>query len=149
MSYHKFDELGRIVVTTFSHPILKTITGLCVAFFATLFDVELKQAMFALFILCMFDFVTGIMAVRSEPGALITSKKLWGTGAKIGVYFMLVSAGYLSEQATSNALDFLDETIIGFFGCTEFLSIMENTGKMGYPTPQKLIKKISNYRDNK
>lgn len=74
---------------------------------------------------------------------------MWVTAGKVAAYFTLISAGNLAEHGTQNYIPFLDETIIGFLCATELLSILENTGRMGYAVPQKLINKLSQYKNSK
>lgn len=149
MSMYKFEYFSVLFEKVFSHAIFKIVIGLGIALLNFLFDGVLADAMIAIFVLCLFDFVTAIMAVRYKPDEMIKSTKIWRTAAKLGVYFMLISAGRISEIATSNVIPILDETIIGFLAVTELISILENVAKMGYAVPKKLLHKLSAYRDEK
>ena len=39
--------------------------------------------------------------------------------------------------------------MVAFVGITEFISILENIGRLGYQTPKKLLNQLKEYRDNK
>lgn len=146
---YKFEYFAVLFEKIFSHAIWKICVGVGIWALSFLFDKLLADAMIAIFVLCIFDFLTAIMAVRKEPTGIIKSAKIWRTAAKLGVYFMLISAGRISEIATSNVIPILDETIIGFLAVTELISILENVAKMGYAIPKKLLHKLSAYRDEK
>lgn len=146
---YKFEYFVQLFEKIGSHAFVKVAMGLFIALLNFLFDGVLADAMVAVFLLCLFDFATAIMALRKDPKEMIKSAKVWRTAAKLGVYFMLISAGRISEIATSNVIPILDETIIGFLAVTELISILENIGKMGYAIPHKLLKKLSDYRDEK
>lgn len=145
----KVNMLVNVFVRIVEYPVFKLFGSGVLAILSFLFDGLLSQAMLALFILIMFDFVTAIIAVRKTPNEKIQSRKLWVTAGKLSVYFLLISAGRLSEHGTHNVIPFIDETIIGFLVLTELLSILENAGKMGYAVPKQLINRISKYRDTK
>lgn len=146
---NKFEYFALMLEKIFTNPLPKFLAGLGIIVLNFLFDGVLKDAMMALFLLCLMDFVTAIHAIRRQPGEMIKSSKIWRTAAKISVYFLLISAGRISEIATSFVIPFLDETILGFLAVTELISILENVGKMGYAVPEKLLKKLSDYRDEK
>ncbi len=74
----------------------------------------------------------------------IKSAKILRTALKTVVYFMMVSAAYLTETAGLGFLP-LDETIIGFLAATELISLIENTANMGFAIPKKLLNKLKEY----
>lgn len=143
---HAFVSMCTAIV---EQPFLKLFSAWFMILLSFLFNGILKQAMFALLILVLFDFATAIMAVRRTPGEKVESRRMWVTAGKVAAYFTLISAGNLAEHGTQNYIPFLDETIIGFLCATELLSILENTGRMGYAVPQKLINKLSQYKNSK
>lgn len=149
MSLYKADYFFEMFRSIISHVNIKIFGSIIFIVLSFLFDAALKDAMIAIFILCLFDFVTAVEAVRRTPNEKILSSGVWKTAAKLGIYFLLISAGHISETATSNVIPILDETIIGFLAVTELLSILENASKMGYAVPRKLIEKLSKYRDDK
>lgn len=111
-------------------------------------DSLLAKAMVALFCLIIFDWVTGVLAARAS-GDVIKSSKILRTPIKIAIYFMLITTARLSEYSLPNVIGYLDETVIAFLALTELVSIIENTGKMGYAVPIKLLDKLKSLRDEK
>lgn len=146
---YKIDYFFELFRSVSHHVNIKLFAGAFVVAMSFLFDSAMKDAMIAVFVLCLLDFATAIAAVRRTPGALISSSGVWRTAAKIGIYFLLISSGRLSEIATNFVIPILDETIVGFLAMTELISILENAGKMGYAVPKTLLKKLSDYRDSK
>lgn len=149
MSIYKVDYFVTMCSGIASNFWMKLYAGVVLSILSFLFDGVLKDAMIAIFALCLFDFVTAILAVRRTPHEMIVSSKIWRSAAKIGVYFLLIAAGHISETATGSILPFIDETIIGFLAVTELISILENVAKMGYAVPHKLLRVLSDYKESK
>jgi len=131
----------------FDYPLIKIFVAMVLSCVGFLFDGLLREAMLALLILLIFDFVTGIAAAKRE-GNEINSHTAFRTAVKIAIYFLLVSSGRMAEVATRSTLPFIDEAVIAFLGVTELISILENVGRLGYAIPLKLLNKLKSYRDN-
>lgn len=134
-----------------SLPIFKIMTGIILGALAFLFDTMLQEALLALMILIVFDFITALGAVYKTKDISIESAKVYRTALKATIYYILISSAHLAEIGIGiNAfpLNFFDETIIGFLAVTEFISILENTSKMGYSIPKKLLNKLNEYHDD-
>lgn len=114
--------------------------------FALLFGAHNGDILSALVILVAFDLITGIVAayVAGEP---ITSRRALKTASKLGVYSVLCSSAFLVEGIVP-AETIIDVSMISFLAITEFISIMENAGKMGFEVPQKLLRRAVEYRNN-
>lgn len=95
----------------------------------------------ALFMLIIFDFVTGVWSSK-QTGEKIKSSKIFRTAWKFVLYFMAVSAGYFSELVIGADL-FIAKTIMIFLSLTELYSVLENIDRGGYPMPTHLLKRIS------
>lgn len=149
MTAGKVGQFFKMCVGIVEYPVLKILGGSFLALISFLFDGLLKEAMFALFILIIFDFITAIMAVRRTPGEMIESGRLWVTAGKISAYYLLISAGNLAEHGMQEVIPIIDETVLGILSVTELLSIFENAGRMGYVVPKKLIEKLSQYKASK
>lgn len=110
-----------------------------------LFDAGKQQALVALLILMIFDFLFGVTAaaVNKKP---ITSGKTRRSALKVAIYYLLISAGFLAEKS----VPFLpiDETILAFLMLTELISIIENSGKIGFAVPKKLLEQLTKFRDS-
>jgi toxin secretion/phage lysis holin len=110
------------------------------------FDSLQNKAMLAIFFLVIFDWITGVMAAK-KSGEVIKSSKIIRTPIKLVIYFMLISGGRMAEYALPDAIRYLDETIIAFLALTELVSVLENTGKLGFAIPVKLLNKLQVLRD--
>lgn len=111
-------------------------------------DSILSKAMLAVFCLVIFDWVTGIFAAKIS-GEHIKSSKIIRTPIKIAIYFMLIASARIAEYSLPDVIRYLDETVIAFLALTELISLLENTGKMGYAIPKKLLNKLKSMRDEK
>lgn len=125
---------------------VKWLGGVLVSIFSFFYDPSHYIALSALFALCIFDFFFGVAASR-HGGEPIRSSKVARTAIKIVVYFTLVAAARVTEYTV--VLTFLDETVIGFLAATELLSIMENTGRLGFAVPRKLVDLLGDYVSGK
>lgn len=100
-----------------------------------------------LLLLIVIDFITGLSSSKVK-GEVITSKKASRTAIKFVVYLMLVSSAHLAEVILPGD-SFFETVVISFLALTEFISILENIGKMGYAVPLKLLNKLQELRDSK
>lgn len=138
--------VGSMVGKICSNIVIKCFaTGALVAteFFV---DGVLVKAMIAVFFLVIFDWITGIFAAKAS-GLPIKSSKIIRTPIKIVVYFMLISGARIAEYSLPAGIHFLDETVIAFLALTELISVIENTGTMGYAVPKKLLSVLKHIRD--
>jgi phage-related holin len=104
------------------------------------------QAIIAILMLMIFDTILGVMATYSE-GQSITSRKFARVVQKGFVYFMSISAGYFADLTIGWQV--IQATMIGFIGVTEFISILENMGRLGYQTPKRLLNQLENFKSSK
>lgn len=134
-----FEGIGRFVS-------LKLIPSFLLPLFGILFGFDDNVVLRALLILVVFDFITGILAahISSQP---IKSKSAVRSAFKVAVYGLLVSAGHLTDQVTPGSW-FIQDAVTSFLALTELISIIENTGKMGYAIPKKLLAKLQSFRDD-
>lgn len=121
---------------------IKWLAGLFVSISSFLFDPTQYVAMGAVFFLCLTDFFFGVAASR-HGGEPIRSSKVVRTAIKIAVYFSLIAAARAAEHAIP--FTFLDTTVIGFLAATELLSILENTGRLGFAVPRKIVDLLGDY----
>ena len=103
--------------------------------------------MYALMILAGIDFITGLASAKFK-GDEITSRKAIRSASKFVVYILFVAAAHLSEVIIPGQTYF-ESIVISFLTLTEFISIIENIGGMGFAVPQKLLNKLREYRDEK
>ena len=149
MGIQQFEYLKILLVKMIDWPSLKMIGASFIAIGGFLFDSMTHDAIIALLILMLFDFITAII-VAYKTGKEIRSARAIRSALKITVYMLLVSSGHLAEVGINVdmfPLNFIDETIIGFLVVTELISIIENAGKMGYAIPNKLLNKLNQYKN--
>ena len=125
---------------------LKVVSAavLSVAFF--FFGHLYVDALVAIMMLMTFDAITAISATIYE-GEPITSRRFSRTLLKAIVYFTAISAGYFADLTIP--FDAIQGTMVAFVGATEFISILENIGRMGYETPKKLLNQLKDFRNSK
>lgn len=105
-----------------------------------LLDIDNIHKIYALFILMWIDFVTGLSSAYFSK-EVVTSKAAFRTPVKFLVYTLMIITGAVLEKTMG--IDILaDETIITFLAVTEAISILENFGKLGFKTPNKLLNKL-------
>lgn len=108
------------------------------------FDLDKSPLLWGLLILIIIDFITAIYATIQNKQK-IESKKVAKTAGKTAVYFLLISAAFISEGSVP--IEFLDDTIIAFLTLTELISIVENAAKAGIAIPKTLYDKLKEYQN--
>ena len=116
-------------------------------FYSFLFDVNQGDALIAIIVLIVIDFITGFASAKIS-GEEIKSAKVFRSAIKLVIYFMMISAAHMVELA-SGILSIADDTVIAFLAVTELISLIENIGKMGFAVPKKMLNKLQDYRDSK
>ena len=96
--------------------------------------------------LMVFDTILGLMATYHENQP-ITSRKFSRVVQKGAVYFIAISAGFYAD--TTINFHVIQSTMIGFIGITEFISILENMGRLGHQTPKKLLNQLKGFQSKK
>jgi toxin secretion/phage lysis holin len=143
----KIFEAKTIVAKIFTNTQVKWFGALVYAVFEFTFDCNTHEALMALLIIIIIDFVTGIIASR-YCGQQIKSSKIFRTALKILIYFGSISASFLVEKIIGYNIG-VDEILIIFLGITELISILENMGRLGFAVPKKVINMLDDMRDGK
>ena len=104
------------------------------------------QALVAIMMLMILDTLLALMAAYVN-GEEITSRKFSRSLLKGIVYFTAISAGYFADLTIPFAV--IQGTMVAFVGVTEFISILENVGLLGYATPKRLLNQLQKYKDSK
>lgn len=125
---------------------IKLVVSAIISIGFFLFGNLYSEGLIAIAMLMVFDTVLGIMASYKE-GSDITSRRFSRAVLKGIVYYMAISAGYFADLTVP--YNFIQATMIGFVGVTEFISILENVGRLGYRTPKRLLNQLKEYRNNK
>lgn len=134
------------IIQTVVEPTLLKLAVSGILAFTFFFGDFHTQGIVAVLMLMIFDTILGVMATYYE-GHPITSRKFSRVVQKGTVYFIAISAGYFADLAIGWKL--IQSTMIGFIGVTEFISILENIGRMGYQTPQKLLNQLKDFKSEK
>ena len=134
-----------IIQTVFEPSIGKAIASLVLTFLFLFGDFH-TQGIVAVLMLMTFDTILGLMATYYE-GAAITSRKFSRVVQKGTVYLIAISAGYFTDLTIGWSV--IQTTMIGFIAVTEFISIIENMGRMGFQTPKKLLNQLENFKSQK
>lgn len=137
--------LKALLEKTFAYPAMKVLSGVFLAVFQFCFNPSYHSIMMAILVLIVFDFITGVYA-SFITGQEIKSAKIFRTAIKVLVYFMMISASYLTEHSIQINL-YLDEIMMATIALTELISIVENAGRCGYVVPQKMLNKLKSIRD--
>lgn len=127
--------------------VFKGAGSVAVTMFSFLFGADNHTILLALLTLIMIDFSTGLLA-SYQTGQPITSNRALKTAVKITAYGLLASAAHLTETIMP-AETMIDSLVISFLAVTELISILENTGKMGYAIPKKLLNRLEEIRGEK
>lgn len=98
-----------------------------------------QDAVIAVMMLMLFDTITGVYASKLE-GNIITSKRFVNKVRQSVMYLLAISAANFLDQTVPGQL--VQFATIGFVAGTEFISIIENIGRMGYRTPQRLLNQL-------
>jgi phage-related holin len=134
------------IINSVFHPTsLKIITSILVSL-AFFFGGSYHDALIAIVMLIIFDTVLGVMATYYE-GQAITSRRFSRVVQKGIVYFSSISAAYFTDSTIGWQV--IQATMISFIAITEFISILENMGRMGFATPKKLLNQLQDFQSQK
>lgn len=126
---------------------MKLLTTGAVSLASFLFGEVYHDAIVAIVMLMTIDTILGMAAALKENQAL-TSRRFGRAVVKGIVYLTAVSAGYFADLTIP--YNFIQSTMVGFVGVTEFISILENMGRLGYKTPKKLLNQLhERYQDTR
>lgn len=138
-------DFAEVIVATFTPSLLKMgiVLMLTVSF---LFGNLYHEGIIAVLMLMIFDTILGVWASVYE-GKALTSRKFARAVYKGIIYMISISAGYFLD--TTMPIDIAQTTMIGFISVTEFISILENMGRMDMETPKKLLNQLKDFQSKK
>lgn len=125
---------------------VKFLPSIVLPSFGFLFGFGSEKIMLGLLVLVTMDFITGIASAK-KMGEPIRSRNAVKSAYKVAIYGLLVSAGHITEQIVP-LTTYIEEAVTTFLALTELISIIENTGKMGFAIPQKLLNQLQVWRDS-
>jgi toxin secretion/phage lysis holin len=144
--WYNVDMYFQDIIVTVFEPTLIKVGATAALSYGFLFGEFHSQAIIAILMLMVFDTILGVMATWHE-GKPITSRKFSRVVQKGAVYFISISAGYFAD--TTTGINIIQSTMIAFIGVTEFISILENMGRMGFQTPKKLLNQLKDFQSLK
>lgn len=124
--------------------IVSSVTGVFGGFILAIFG-NWTEAMTALLVLMIIDYLTGLLAAgtghskKTESGGLQSKVGLMGLAKKAFVILLVVAMHFVDSALGIDY--FRDVAVIGFIA-NEVLSIVENAGLMGIGLPKGVTKAI-------
>lgn len=110
-----------------------------------LFGNENQTVLYALIILVILDYITGIcVAIRQKR--LSSAIGAHGIVGKVMI-FIMVSLSHIVDQYLLPSGNALEAVTILFYSTNEIISITENASKIGVPLPQKLVAHLKSFID--
>jgi phage-related holin len=97
------------------------------------------EGLVAVLMLVIMDTILGVACAKKEKKP-ITSARFSRSVYKGIVYFTAISAGHFADLTIP--FNVVESTLIAFVGVTEFISVMENIGRLGYKTPHALLNQL-------
>ena len=94
----------------------------------------------AVILLIIIDTITGIIGAFKQKEE-ISSKRFFDSVIKLIFFPMIIAAASITQTATGADMLMLPQLVAGYLAVHEFLSIVENFGKIGYVIPQKILNK--------
>ena len=140
-------QIGDIWTSLCALSVSKFIASGAFVLFAFLFGCALKPVIIGLVALMIIDLLTGIGSSFAR-GEAIESRRMLKSATKLVVYGLFLSAGHITSGIVPEA-GFIDTAVASFLALTEFVSIIENIGKMGFAIPQKLLNQLSDLKGNR
>lgn len=136
------NNIQESVISILSHGWVKLSGAFGISTLSFFFDLAQKDLLISLLALIIIDSITAVYA-NFKKGNPIESRKIAKTAGKIAVYFLIISAGFISERAIE--ISVIDTLIITYFTFTELWSILENAKRAGVPIPEKVYKLLKKY----
>lgn len=130
-------------LSVFEPSSLKYLTSGALSVLFFFFGNLYTDALVAIAMLMLLDFFLGMAASKYEDKPL-TSRRAADSVKKGIIYFTAISAGYFADLTIP--FNVIQATMVGFVGATEFISILENVGRMGYDTPKKLLNQLKDFK---
>lgn len=140
------EELIRAITPVRLELVWGTITGLSGTMATFLFG-EWNNALQALAMFMLLDYITGVLAAYMRPRSKLSSKRgLKGIAKKLTLISLIVSAHYLDLAIGQNVFCLL---LTYFMLGNEGLSIIENAAYCGVPVPAALKEKLEQLAQEK
>lgn len=139
------NDIHYFITSVFEPTVIKIVATFVLAYVFLFGDVY-TDAVIAIVMLMIFDTILGVWATIYE-GEAITSRKFSRALIKGIIYLMSVSAGFFVDLTVPGSM--IQSTMIAFVAVTEFISILENAGRLGMETPKKLLNQLKDFKSAK
>lgn len=96
------------------------------------------QIVVAVILLITIDTITGVIAAYKQK-EVISSKRFFDSVVKLLLFPMIIAAASIAQTALNTTLLALPQLVAGYLAVHEFLSVIENFGRIGYKIPQKVL----------
>lgn len=149
VKYNDMDELSYMLdrMSSLVEPsLLKVVTSAVLSGALFFFGSVYNDALVAIAMLMAIDTVLGVAAAWHN-GEAIKSRRFSRVVLKGIIYFTAISAGYFADLTMP--FNIIQGTMVAFVGVTEFISILENVGRMGYKTPKRLLNDLREYQETR
>lgn len=123
---------------------LKAVGTAFLAFISWMFEGK-AEVLGVVYILILFDTVTGLAIAWKQKS--VASRGFFQVAVKCLVYFILILTGRLVDKVVP--VPFASTIMESFLVITEAISIMENLGKLNFPVPLGLIKRMKVFTKEK
>lgn len=140
-------QLSEIAGTTqavFEPTLLKVVTSGLLIIFNFLFGDLYNDALIAIVMLVILDTITGVWASKYEGHTLTSQRFFSGWVKKVFIFCIAISSAYYLDTTIPGS--YAQYTVIGFIAVNEFMSIVENLGRLGYKTPQRLLNQLKDFK---
>lgn len=101
---------------------------------------------YALVAFVVLDYLSGVIVALKEK-KLSSEVGFAGIAKKLYIFLMLIIANIVDTQVIGGE-SVLRTAVIFFYLANEGISILENAGNMGLPVPKKLMRALTQIKDN-
>lgn len=120
--------------------VLKCLGAISILLVQFSFDSVGFKIITAVVLLIIIDTITGVVGAY-RAGEVISSKRFFDSVIKLLFFPMMIATGSIAQTAIGVYVLALPQLIAGYLAIHEFLSVIENFGKIGYHIPNKIINK--------
>lgn len=126
---------------------IKVFFAFAFGYFISYFDVATREAMLALIILSILDFV-GAMLVIWRTEETYKSSRIADKAYKLVAHLVLIWIGALINNSIQVPTGYgIDDLLISWFGLAEGFSLMEKAKSLGIELPEWIFDKINTKKE--
>lgn len=135
------------IMNVFDFGAVKVGIAMIAGYFVSIFDIPTREAMLALIILSVLDFL-GKLYVIAVTDDIYKSEKIATKAYKLMGHLILVWIGALINHSVQVPTTYgIDDLLIAWFGLAEGVSILEKAKRLGFNIPNFIFKKIQDKRE--